>query len=148
MTTYFERQLKEFDHAIHSMDMELFERWVKEGAETLKNGHKIIASGLGKNVPVCEKFVGSMQSLGLEACFLNTNSAVHGDMGVVKEGDMVIILTKSGETVGNKPVHEQLFTPFSLICKIRIPFSPPWRAAKSRPIRPPHWRGPYLCAKS
>ena len=98
MTTYFERQLKEFDHAIHSMDMELFERWVKEGAETLKNGHKIIASGLGKNVPVCEKFVGSMQSLGLEACFLNTNSAVHGDMGVVKEGDMVIILTKSGET--------------------------------------------------
>ena len=98
MTTYFERQLKEFDHAIHSMDMKLFERWVKEGAETLKNGHKIIASGLGKNVPVCEKFVGSMQSLGLEACFRNTNSAVHGDMGVVKEGDMVIILTKSGET--------------------------------------------------
>lgn len=98
MTTYFERQLKEFDHSIHSMDMKLFERWVNEGVETLKNGHKIIASGLGKNVPVCEKFVGSMQSLGLEAYFLNTNSAVHGDMGVVKEGDMVIILTKSGET--------------------------------------------------
>lgn len=98
MTTYFERQLKEFDHAIHSMDMELFEQWVKEGTETLKSGHKIIASGLGKNVPVCEKFVGSMQSLGLEAYFLNTNSAVHGDMGVVKDGDMVIILTKSGET--------------------------------------------------
>ena len=49
-------------------------------------------------MPVCEKFVGSMQSLGLEAYFLNTNSAVHGDMGVVKDGDMVIILTKSGET--------------------------------------------------
>ncbi len=98
MTTYFERQLQEFDHSIHSMDMELFERWVKEGTETLENRHKIIASGLGKNVPVCEKFVGSMQSLGLEAYFLNTNSAVHGDMGVVKERDMVIILTKSGET--------------------------------------------------
>lgn len=98
MTTYFERQLKEFEHSIHSIDMELFERWVREGAETLRNGHKIIVSGLGKNVPVCEKFVGSMQSLGLEAYFLNTNSAVHGDMGVVKDGDMVIILTKSGET--------------------------------------------------
>ena len=80
------------------MDMELFERWVTEGVETLRAGHKIIVSGLGKNVPVCEKFVGSMQSLGLEAYFLNTNSAVHGDMGVVKDGDMVIILTKSGET--------------------------------------------------
>lgn len=98
MTTYFERQLKEFEHSIHSMDMELFERWVNESVETLKSGHKIIVSGLGKNVPVCEKFVGSMQSLGLDAYYLNTNSAVHGDMGVVKDGDMVIILTKSGET--------------------------------------------------
>mgnify|MGYP002678150796 FL=1 len=98
MTTYFERQLKEFEHSIHSMDMQLFERWVAEGVKVLRNGHKIIVSGLGKNVPVCEKFVGSMQSLGLEAYFLNTNSAVHGDMGVVKDGDMVIILTKSGET--------------------------------------------------
>lgn len=98
MTTYFDKQLKEFEHAIHSMDMELFERWVQEGVETLKAGHKIIVSGLGKNVPVCEKFVGSMQSLGLEAYFLNTNSAVHGDIGVVKDGDMVVILTKSGET--------------------------------------------------
>lgn len=99
MTTYFERQLKEFEHAIHSMDIGLFERWVAEGVQTLKEGHKIIVSGLGKNVPVCEKFVGSMQSLGLDAYYLNTNSAVHGDMGVVKDGDMVIILTKSGETV-------------------------------------------------
>ena len=98
MTLYFERQLKEFEYSIHSMDMKLFERWVKEGVEILRAGNKIIASGLGKNVPVCEKFVGSMQSLGLDAYFLNTNSAVHGDMGVVKDGDMVIILTKSGET--------------------------------------------------
>lgn len=98
MTTYFERQLSEFEHSIHSMDMDAFERWTAEGVDTLKNGHKIIVSGLGKNVPVCEKFVGSMQSLGLEAYYLNTNSAVHGDMGVVKDGDMVIILTKSGET--------------------------------------------------
>ena len=99
MTTYFERQLKEFEHAIHSMDMELFERWVAEAVETLQDGHKIIVSGLGKNVPVCEKFVGSMQSLGLDAYYLNTNSAVHGDMGVVRDGDIVVILTKSGETM-------------------------------------------------
>lgn len=98
MTTYFERQLKEFEHAIHSMDMEVFERWVREGVETLNRGHKIIVSGLGKNVPICEKFVGSMISLGLDAYFLHTNSAVHGDMGIVKEGDMVVLLTKSGET--------------------------------------------------
>lgn len=98
MIHYFERQLAEFDHSIHSMDERIFTKWVDAAVETLKAGHKIIVSGLGKNVPICEKFVGSMVSMGLEAYFLHTNSAVHGDMGIVKEGDMVILLTKSGET--------------------------------------------------
>lgn len=98
MMHYFAKQLKELDYSIHSLDESAFERWVDEAVEILEKGHKIIASGLGKNVPICEKFVGSMVSMGLEACFLHTNSAVHGDMGVVKDGDMVILLTKSGET--------------------------------------------------
>lgn len=98
MLTYFEKQLKVIADSIHSCDEDTFRRWVREGRETIDAGHKIIVSGLGKNVPICEKFVGSMVSLGMEAYFLHTNSAVHGDMGIVKEGDMVILLTKSGET--------------------------------------------------
>ncbi len=98
MISYFEKQLEEFDHSIHSLDEKEFKRWVDEAVETLQSGHKIIASGLGKNVPICDKFVGSMNSMGLDAYFLHTNSAVHGDMGIVKDGDMVIVLTKSGET--------------------------------------------------
>ena len=98
MINYFEKQLAEFEHSIYSLDEKLFGRWVNEAVRTLRSGHKIVVSGLGKNVPICEKFVGSMISMGLEACFLHTNSAVHGDMGIVKAGDMVIILTKSGET--------------------------------------------------
>ena len=98
MIRYFERQLAEFDHSIHSLDERDFGRWVEEAVETLKAGHKIIVSGLGKNVPICEKFVGSMVSMGLDAYFLHTNSAIHGDMGLVKDGDMLVVLTKSGET--------------------------------------------------
>lgn len=98
MIRYFEKQMAELEYALQSLDEETFSRWVEETAETLKNGHKVIVSGLGKNVPICEKFVGSMVSVGLDACFLHTNSAVHGDMGIVKDGDMVILLTKSGET--------------------------------------------------
>lgn len=98
MINYFEKQLREFDHSIHSLDEKIFVRWVDEAVEVLRAGHKIVVTGLGKNVPICDKFVGSMISLGLEAYFLHTNSAVHGDMGIVKDGDMVIILTKSGET--------------------------------------------------
>ena len=98
MKRYFEKQLKEIEHSIQSLDNEMFTKMVEDAVETLKRGHKVVVSGLGKNVPICEKFVGSMVSMGLDACFLHTNSAIHGDMGIVKEGDMVIILTKSGET--------------------------------------------------
>ncbi|MCI8949851.1 MAG: SIS domain-containing protein [Lachnospiraceae bacterium] len=98
MTTYFEKQLEEIKHCVHSLDLVRFESLVNESVAALKAGHKIIVSGLGKNVPICDKFVGSMVSMGLDAYFLHTNSAVHGDMGLVKEGDLVIILTKSGET--------------------------------------------------
>lgn len=98
MINYFEKQLAELERSIHSLDEEIFYNWVEEAVDTLEKGHKIIVSGLGKNVPICDKFVGSMVSLGLDAYFLHTNSAVHGDMGIVKDGDMVILLTKSGQT--------------------------------------------------
>lgn len=98
MIRYFEKQLAELDHALHSLDPKAFRRLVDEAVKALESGHKIVVSGLGKNVPICEKFVGSMVSMGLDAYFLHTNSAVHGDMGLVKDGDLVIILTKSGET--------------------------------------------------
>ena len=98
MITYFEKQLEEISHSIHSLDLEVFNQLLNESVDTLREGHKIIVSGLGKNVPICDKFVGSMVSMGLDAYFLHTNSAVHGDMGLVKNGDLVIILTKSGET--------------------------------------------------
>lgn len=98
MIHYFEKQLEELNYSIHSLDEKAFSKWADEAVQALRSGRKIIVSGLGKNVPICEKFVGSMISMGLDACFLHTNSAVHGDMGVVKDGDMVILLTKSGET--------------------------------------------------
>lgn len=86
-------------NALLSVDEEMFEQLVEDCSCVLKNDSKVIVSGLGKNVPVCEKFVGTMNSLGLDACYMNTNNAVHGDIGLVRKGDLVIILTKSGETV-------------------------------------------------
>ena len=88
----------QLDDALKGISMADLDRLISDCEYTLKSGHKVIASGLGKNVPICEKFEGTMLSAGMDAQFLHTNSAVHGDMGVVKDGDMVILLTKSGET--------------------------------------------------
>lgn len=99
MKTYFKGVLETIQRAMESLDADMFEQLVSECEQVIQSGHKVIVSGLGKNVPVCDKFVGTMNSLGLPACFMNTNSAVHGDLGLVKPGDLVIVLTKSGETV-------------------------------------------------
>jgi len=99
MKRYFKDILETIWHSVESLDEDAFERLLNECQQTLLNGRKIIVSGLGKNVPVCDKFVGTMNSLGLRACFMNTNSAVHGDLGMVMPEDLVIILTKSGETI-------------------------------------------------
>lgn len=99
MNFYFQDLIGTITKSIASMDEKVFEQLVQECVETIASGHKVIVSGLGKNVPVCEKFVGTMNSLGQNAAFMNTNSAVHGDIGMVHPGDLVIVLTKSGETV-------------------------------------------------
>ncbi len=98
MLPYFSDLLRILSESVESIDEKVFNQLIDETAETLQRGGKIIVSGLGKNVPICDKFVGTMLSLGLNANFLHTNSAVHGDIGMVKEGDLVIVLTKSGET--------------------------------------------------
>ena len=99
MIKYFETQLQTISNALHSMNDAAFSKLLDQSCDTIQANNKMIVSGLGKNVPICEKFVGSMVSLGMNACFMHTNSAVHGDLGVVKDGDLVILLTKSGKTV-------------------------------------------------
>ena len=99
MKNYFASIMDTLTQSVGSLDEKVFARLVDDCVMALDNGHKIIVSGLGKNVPVCDKFVGTMLSLGQDAFFMNTNSAVHGDIGMVKDGDVVIVLTKSGETV-------------------------------------------------
>lgn len=98
MKEYFEGIVHTLKECLDSMDEAAFTRLTDDCVFALENGHKVVVSGLGKNVPVCDKFVGTMVSLGQNACFMNTNSAVHGDLGMVMPGDVVIILTKSGET--------------------------------------------------
>lgn len=98
MTQYFDDTIRILRDALHSIDMDVFRTLIDSCERTLRAGGRVIASGLGKNVPVCEKFVGAMVSMGLEANFMHTNSAVHGDLGMVRERDLVIILSKSGTT--------------------------------------------------
>ena len=108
MKKVFEETIDILGEALNSIDLNALEELIEDCIKTLKSGHKIICTGLGKNVPVCDKFVGTMNSLGLDACFMNTNSAVHGDLGMVKDGDLVVLMTKSGATSESIYLHQLL----------------------------------------
>jgi arabinose-5-phosphate isomerase len=94
----FEETLRVLTGAIRSLDPRETSALEQAAIATLERGNKLVFSGLGKNVPICEKVVGTLNSVGLASAFVHTNSAVHGDLGVVRDGDLVLILTKSGET--------------------------------------------------
>lgn len=98
MIKYYEEILEVIKESIDSIQPELYEQMISEAVDTLKSGGKIVASGLGKNVPICEKFVGTLNSFGIDARFLHTNTAIHGDLGMVGEQDLVFLLSKGGNT--------------------------------------------------
>lgn len=98
MIEYFENTMSTIQKSIETLDESQFYKLLDDCAAAVSNGKKIIVSGLGKNVPICEKFVGTLNSLGVSAAFLHTNSAIHGDLGMIKYGDAVILLSKSGNT--------------------------------------------------
>ena len=105
---YYDEVLDVVKDAINSIEEAVYADLIDECVKTLKHGGKIIASGLGKNVPICEKFVGTMNSMGLDARFLHTNTAMHGDLGVIKSDDLLILLSKSGNTKESVELAEHL----------------------------------------
>ncbi|MCL2284582.1 MAG: SIS domain-containing protein [Fibromonadales bacterium] len=98
MKKYFASIIESIEQSFAGLDEAVFTALLVDCESVIRGGGKIVASGLGKNVPICEKFVGMMNSLGLESAFLHTNTAMHGDLGLIKENDIVLILSKSGST--------------------------------------------------
>ncbi len=98
MKKHFKRQLDILNGLYETFDDKASSALLVDSIEALKRGNSIVATALGKNVPVCEKFVGTLNSLSLRARFMHTNSAIHGDLGMVSDGDLIIVLSKSGET--------------------------------------------------
>ena len=64
----------------------------------LQRGRKIIVTGVGKSGHIGHKISATLTSTGAPSLVLDTVNAVHGDLGVVSEGDLMIALSLSGET--------------------------------------------------
>jgi arabinose-5-phosphate isomerase len=65
---------------------------------TLEKQRKIVVVGVGKSGNIGHKIAATLNSTGATAVVLNSQNALHGDLGLLSEGDVVIALSYSGET--------------------------------------------------
>ncbi|MBQ3710486.1 MAG: KpsF/GutQ family sugar-phosphate isomerase [Bacteroidales bacterium] len=57
-----------------------------------------VFSGVGKSAIIAQKIAATMNSTGTSSVFMHAADAIHGDLGIIREHDLVVILSKSGET--------------------------------------------------
>jgi arabinose-5-phosphate isomerase len=62
------------------------------------SGGRVIASGLGKSGIICQKIAATLSSTGTPAMFMHPVEAIHGDLGMLVTGDVMIVASNSGET--------------------------------------------------
>ena len=59
---------------------------------------RVIVTGMGKSGIICRKIAATLSSTGTSAWFLHPAEAIHGDLGAIREEDVVVALSHSGET--------------------------------------------------
>ncbi len=59
---------------------------------------RIIVTGIGKSALIAQKMVATFNSTGTPAIFMHAGDAIHGDLGMIQKDDIVIAISKSGET--------------------------------------------------
>jgi arabinose-5-phosphate isomerase len=77
---------------------EEYERVAAMLAEAARAGRRAVLTGVGKSGLIARKIAATLVSTGTPACFLHPTEALHGDLGVLQRGDVLVALSYSGET--------------------------------------------------
>ncbi|HTQ26747.1 MAG TPA: KpsF/GutQ family sugar-phosphate isomerase [Puia sp.] len=81
-------------HLQHFID----DRFVQAVETIAASKGRLVISGIGKSAIVAQKIVATMNSTGTPSIFMHAADAIHGDLGMVLEEDIVMIVSKSGES--------------------------------------------------
>ncbi|MEO7412728.1 MAG: KpsF/GutQ family sugar-phosphate isomerase [Opitutaceae bacterium] len=71
---------------------------VRAVASVSAAGGKLVFSGVGKSAHIAQKIAATFNSTGVSSCFLDATQALHGDLGLVEEGDLAFLLSNSGQS--------------------------------------------------
>jgi len=75
-----------------------FTQAIERIMETLRQRRKLVVCGIGKSGNIGRKLAATLNSTGATTVVLNAQDALHGDLGMIEEGDLAILLSYSGET--------------------------------------------------
>ncbi|MEO0881117.1 MAG: KpsF/GutQ family sugar-phosphate isomerase [Pseudomonadota bacterium] len=92
------RVISEESDALTILSASLDERFVAAVEALLHVQGRVIVSGMGKSGHVARKIAATLASTGTPAIYVHPGEASHGDLGMVKPGDIVLALSRSGET--------------------------------------------------
>ncbi|MGE5806738.1 MAG: KpsF/GutQ family sugar-phosphate isomerase, partial [Ignavibacteria bacterium] len=84
--------------AVANLSKSIDENFVKAVEILHQCQGRIVVTGMGKSGLVARKIVATFNSTGAPAIYLHPTDALHGDLGMVRKDDVVIIISKSGET--------------------------------------------------
>ena len=84
--------------AIASLEKLIDESFEKAVNAIINSKGRLVISGIGKSAIIAQKIVATLNSTGTPSIFLHAADAIHGDLGIVQQDDVVIIISKSGES--------------------------------------------------
>lgn len=90
--------LKLESEAILNLLQHLNDDFVKIVHAILASKGRVIVTGIGKSAIIAQKIVATFNSTGTPAIFMHAADAVHGDLGMIQKDDIVICISKSGNT--------------------------------------------------
>jgi len=90
--------LKTEADAVFKLTEQVDDDFVKVVTEILKIKGRVIITGIGKSAIIAQKIVATMNSTGTPAIFMHAADAIHGDLGMLQSDDLVIAISKSGNT--------------------------------------------------
>ncbi len=104
---------------------EAFIAWVEACLRTFERGGKLVVTGVGKSGHVGRKMAATLASTGSPAVFMHPVEAMHGDLGMLSERDLLIALSYSGET-------EEVLAVLPAAKRFRVPVVAVTRGGDSR----------------
>lgn len=83
---------------LNELQVSLDEKFVKSVQAIIKSKGRVVITGVGKSALIAQKIVATLNSTGTPAIFMHAADAIHGDLGMVRPDDIVLCISKSGET--------------------------------------------------